>query len=151
MNLLKEWHYLCCKDVKRELTYYVGPGRIVLGSHQAHERRNHPRFKVDLPLEYRVLDAPQTHGGLVINASESGLLVHSTKDIPVGTKLNIVVLFPKGFELADCKIVAEIVWKNTIWGENHAGYRLGLRFIRILDEELHKLKQLLAENSDTEI
>ena len=122
-----------------------------MGSHQAHERRKHPRFKVDLPLEYRVLDAPQAHGGLVINASESGLLVHSTKDIPIGTKLNIAVLFPQGFELADCEVFAEIVWKDTVWGENREEYQLGLRFIRILDREHQKLKQLLAENSDTEI
>ncbi len=122
-----------------------------MSSHNANERRKHSRFKVDLPLEYRVLDAPQAHGGLVINASESGLLVHSTKDIPVGTKLNIAVLYPQGFELANFEVFAEIIWKDTIWRENHEEYQLGLKFIRILDKEHQKLKQVLAENNEMEI
>ncbi len=121
-----------------------------MGFHQAQERRKYPRFRIDLPLEYRVLNAPQAHGGLVINASESGLLVHSTKDIPIGTKLNIAVLFPQGFKLADFEVFAEIVWKDNVWGENRERYQLGLRFIRILEEEHQKLKQVLAENNDTE-
>ena len=120
-----------------------------MGSNHVSERRKYPRFRVDLPLEYRVLDAAKTHGGLVINASESGLLVHSIKDIPVGTRLNIAVLFPQGFELANFEVFAEIVWKDTLWGENREGYQLGLKFIRILDEEQQKLRGLLVEDLDT--
>ena len=122
-----------------------------MGSQQAPERRKHPRFDIDLPLEYRVLDAPQAHGGLVINASESGLLVYSTKDMDIGTKLNIAVLFPQGFELANFEVFAEIIWKDTVWIENREVYHLGLRIIRILDEEHQKLTQLLAEKREMEI
>ena len=104
---------------------------------------------MDLPLEYQVLEAPHAHGGLVINASESGLLVHSVKDIPVGTKLNIAVLFPRGFELANFEVFAEIVWKDIHWGENREGFQFGLKFIRILEKERQKLKQLLAEEFKT--
>ena len=109
------------------------------------EKRKHPRFYLDLPLEYRVIDVPRAHGALVVNASESGLLVHSIKDIPIGTKLNIAVLFPKGFELANFKVFAEIVWKDIQWEENWLGYQLGLKFINILEEEHQKLKQLLGD------
>jgi len=63
------------------------------------ERRKSPRSLMDLPLEYRVLNAPFAHGGIVANGSEEGLLIYSVKDMPVGTKLDIVVLFPKGYEL----------------------------------------------------
>ncbi len=43
------------------------------------ERRRHPRMSLDLPLEYRVLSAPYAHGGLVVNASEVGLLINSIR------------------------------------------------------------------------
>jgi hypothetical protein len=37
--------------------------------------------------------------GIVIRVSQVGLLVHSIKNLPVGTKLNIGVRFPNGFAL----------------------------------------------------
>jgi len=96
-----------------------------------------------------VLDASQAHGGLVINASESGLLVRSIKDMPIGTRLNIAVLFPTGFELANFEVLAEVVWKDSSWQENRQEYELGLKFIHILEEEHQKLKRLLVEESET--
>src|SRR5512136_1551041 len=95
------------------------------------EKRRHPRVNMDLPFEYRVSDGPKAQAGLVINASESGLLVHSIKNMPVGTRLSIAVLFPKGFELTNFEVLAEIVWKDIHWTENREGYQFGLRFIRI--------------------
>lgn len=113
------------------------------------EKRKHPRVSVNLPLEYRVSDAPKAQAGMVINASESGLLVHSMKDMPVGTKLNIAVLFPKGFELTNFEVLAEVVWKDVHWQENRPEYEFGLKFIHILEEDHEKLKRLLAEESKT--
>ncbi len=107
------------------------------------DRRKFQRKAINLPLEYRITDAPHAHGGLVINASEVGLLVQSVKNLSVGTKLNIAVLFPKGFELANFEVLAEIVWKDLHWEEDWEGYKYGLRFLRILDQEFKKLKQLL--------
>lgn len=112
------------------------------------ERTGFPRFRVDLPLKYRGLDVSQAHGGMVINASESGLLVHSVKEIPVGTRLNIAVLFPDEYELAHFEVSAEIIWKDTLCGENREGYQLGLKFIHIVEEEHEKLKRLLAESRE---
>ncbi len=107
------------------------------------DRRKSQRKVIDLPLEYRVINAPHAHGGLVVNASEVGLLVQSVKNLSVGTKLNIAVLFPKGFELANFEGLAEIVWKDLHWEEDWEGYKYGLRFLQILDQEFMKLKQLL--------
>jgi len=107
------------------------------------ERRRSPRLLVDLPLEYRIKNAPYAQGGIVVNASEEGLLINSIKNMPVGTKLNIAVLFPKGFELANFEVVAEIIRKELHWEEDWEGYQYGLRFIKILDEDRQKLKQIL--------
>lgn len=112
-------------------------------SRDPRERRRFPRLLVDLPLEYRVMNAPYAQGGIVVNASEQGLLINSIKNMPVGTKLNIAVLFPKEFELADFEVVAEIIRKELHWEEDWEGYQYGLRFIKILEEDRQKLKQLL--------
>jgi len=108
------------------------------------EKRKHPRLDLDLPLEYRMTNAPQAYGALVVNVSESGLLVHSIKNIPIGTKLNIAVLFPNRFELANFEVFAEIIWKDIHWEENWEGYQLGLKFIKILEEDYRKLRGLLS-------
>ena len=49
--------------------------------------------------------------GVLVNASEGGFLIEAVRDIPVG-KLDIAVLFPKGFELANFKLVVKIVRKE---------------------------------------
>lgn len=108
------------------------------------DRRKSQRMILDLPLEYRVMDVPYAHGGLVVNASELGLLVQSVKNLSIGTKLNIAVLFPKGFELANFEVLAEIIWKDLHWEEDWEGYQYGLRFLQILDNEYWKLKQVLS-------
>lgn len=107
-------------------------------------RRKHPRKVLDLPLEYRFTNIPNAHGALVVNGSEMGLLVESVKNIPVGTNLNIAVLFPKGYEMANFEVSAEIVWKEIYWKEYWEGYQYGLKFIQISKEDHWRLKQLLS-------
>jgi hypothetical protein len=107
------------------------------------ERRKSPRLSLDLPLEYRVMNAAYPNGGLAVNASEVGLLIKSIKNMPVSTKLHIAVLFPKGFELSNFEVLAEIIWKDLHWKEDWEGYQYGLRFIQILDEDRQELRQLL--------
>jgi hypothetical protein len=118
------------------------------------ERRLYPRSLVDLPVEYRIKDLPHAHGGLVVNASEGGLLIHSLKDMPLGLKLHIAVMFLRGYELANFEVAAEIVWKDLHVYNQSEGYQYGLKIIQISEEDHWKLKQLLssqfrhAENFD---
>jgi hypothetical protein len=107
-------------------------------------RRKHPRVVLDLPLKYRLTNIPNAHGALVVNGSEIGLLIESVKTIPVGTNLNIAVLFPKGYEMANFEVSAEIVWKEIYWKEDWEGYQYGLKFIQISKEDHWRLRQLLS-------
>ncbi len=109
------------------------------------EKRRHPRFYLNLPIEFRVKDAPSVHGAMVVNASETGLLMQSSNNMPVGTKLNIAVLFSKGFELANFEVLAEVVWTKIHSDEGRKVYQSGLRFIKVLAEDHQKLKHLLGE------
>lgn len=108
------------------------------------ERRKYPRSLLNLPFEYRVKDFPRPHGGLVVDASEGGFLIQSVEDMPLGQKLNIVLLFTKGFELANLQVYAEIVRKDLHSNNGAKGYQYGLRIIQILEEDRWKLKQLLS-------
>ena len=108
------------------------------------ERREYPRVFMDLPLDYSVKYDPRTRGGIVIDASETGFLIYSTEDIPIGTKLRIAVFFPWDHELANLEVSAEVIWKRAAdkWGE---GYQYGIKFSQISQEDYSKLRQLLIE------
>jgi len=108
------------------------------------ERRKCPRSLVDLPVEYRIKGFPRPQGGLVVNASEGGLLIHSAKNMPLGLKLNIAVMFPTGYELAHLQATAEIIWKDFRLYNHSDGYQYGLKIVKILDEDHRKLKQILS-------
>ncbi|OGP99089.1 MAG: hypothetical protein A2026_19405 [Deltaproteobacteria bacterium RBG_19FT_COMBO_46_12] len=119
------------------------------GSSNNEERRRSPRVFIDLPLEYRDRSDSHLHGAIAVNAGEGGFLMESTRAIPVGTELNITVLFPKGFELASFKAVAKIIWKEPYlkdWEEDQSweGYQYGLELIQILEEDRWKLNLLLG-------
>lgn len=126
------------------------------GSFNKKERRRYPRFIVDLPLEYRDIEGSCLHGGVLVNASGGGFLIEAVRDVPVGTKLIIAVLFPKGFELANFKVVAKIVRKEPyrkqdLKGDlNWKGYQYGLEFIQILEEDRLKLSLFLGDPFESE-
>ncbi len=45
------------------------------------ERKRFHLVLLDLPLEYRIVNTPNTHRDLVVNASERKLLIKCVKDI----------------------------------------------------------------------
>jgi hypothetical protein len=110
------------------------------------DRRQCPRMYMDLPLEYRVGYGSYARGGIVIDASETGFLIYSPDGIPVGTKLKIVVLFPKEYELEMLEVSAEII-RKTFVAKEEKGYQYGLRFTQILEEDGRKLRDLLQGSS----
>ena len=107
------------------------------------ERRKHPRVCMDLPLEYLANHHSRARGGIVADASETGFLIYSTEDIPVGTNLKVDVLFPEGYELANFEVFGKIVWRKVDVGERANTYRYGLTFVQIVEEDYWKLKKLL--------
>src|SRR5512139_3271671 len=108
------------------------------------EKRKSKRVFTYLPLEYRVRNAPYIHEGHVVNASEGGFLISSSKDIPVGMKLRLELLFPKGYENKNLEAEAEIVWKKSGPGGKSEKYQYGIQFTQMSEDGLRKLKQLLG-------
>ena len=108
------------------------------------EKRKSQRVFMYVPLEYRVRNAPYIHEGHVVNASEGGFLIYSSKDIPVGMKLRLELLFPKGFEFNNFEAEAEIVWKEDGPEDKSEKYQYGIRFTQMSEDDQRKLKQLLS-------
>ena len=108
------------------------------------EKRKSQRVFMYVPLEYRVRNAPYIHEGHVVNASEGGFLIYSSKDIPVGMKLRLDLLFPKGYENNNFEAEAEIVWKEDGPEDKSEKYQYGIRFTQISEDDQRKLKQLLS-------
>lgn len=87
------------------------------------------------PLEYQETKDPRLRGGMVVNMSEAGALIESIKSIPLNAQLNIAVLFPDGFELADLKLAARVVRQQSISKDEWNGYQYGLSIIHVWDDD----------------
>jgi len=125
------------------IEHSAGEGSSVAKSNGYREKRKAPRIYMDLPVEFRIMDAPHKFGALVDNGSEVGLRIHSVKTLAVGTRLVVAVMFPKEYQLSNFEALAEVVWKDLYWEEDWEGYQYGLRFLQIREEDLLKFRQLM--------
>jgi hypothetical protein len=95
------------------------------------ERRKQPRHSITLPLEYWETD-DSSHGGLVGNVSEAGLLIYSAEDMPFNKQLNVRVFFSNGYEFEGFRVIAKILWKKLHHEADWKVYKYGLEFIPLL-------------------
>jgi len=107
------------------------------------EKRKHPRFNIDLPIEYYQVDSTAHHNGRAINASEGGVLIYLSEPINLGQHLKMQLFFASGSSMNAIEMVVEVVWKDihldTGWGD----YRCGVKFVDISPDDMTKLKNLL--------
>ena len=126
------------------------------GSFDHKDRRRYPRIVINLPIEYQDTGDDSLRGAMVLNAGAGGFLIESTRDIPLGTKLKITLLFSKGFELANFEALTQIVRKEPHHKENlngnlvWEGYLYGLEFLQVSEEDRWKLNWLLGGQSEFE-
>ena len=102
------------------------------------EKRKHPRFNVDLPIEYIRSNSIVNHGE-TINASEGGLLVYFPERIEVGQHLSLKLFFSSGFEFNTIETLVKVVWVDVHLDENWGDYRAGVMFVDISLGDLEKL------------
>ena len=112
------------------------------------EKRGHPRFTVDLPIEYYQINSSSSHAGRVINASEGGLLVYLPEKMEIGQHLRLKLFFVSGSELNTIEMSTEVVWRDIHLGKNRGDYRSGVRFVDISTKDLNTLKTFLVSLSE---
>ena len=111
------------------------------------EKRKHPRFNVDLPIEYSRIDFPASHIGRGLNISEGGLLIYFPEKMDLGQYLSLKLFFPVGSKLNTIEVPVEVAWTEIDVSETQGDYRCGVRFIDISPEDLDKLKEFLSSLS----
>ena len=112
------------------------------------ERRKHPRFNIDLPVEYYLIPSKSGGSGQAINVSEGGLLVYLTEKVEIGQHLHLKLFFPSGSELKTIEMGVEVVWVDIHLGKGWGDFRSGLRFIDISPDNLNRLKTFLRSLSE---
>jgi len=110
------------------------------------EKRRHPRFNLDLPVEYSRADLPADHGRAV-NAIEGGLLLYLPELMRMGNHLRLKLFFTTGSELSAFETLVEVVWVEIHLEKDWGDYRTGVRFVEISAEGLSKLKIFLKSLS----
>jgi c-di-GMP-binding flagellar brake protein YcgR len=106
------------------------------------EKRKHPRFNIDLPVEYRRTNLLAKQGRAV-NASEGGLLIYFPEMMEIGQNLKLTLFFTSGSEMRTIETLAQVVWVDIHLGEGWGDYRTGVKFVDISPEDLNKLKNFL--------
>jgi len=109
------------------------------------EKRRHPRYSVELPLDYSRVNGKETFGGIVANASEGGLLVYLPEIMQIGDALKIEIFYASGLELKSIKAIAKVVWYDLAAKESWGEHRYGLQFLSIEEKDYERLKALLRE------
>ena len=112
------------------------------------EKRDQPRFTVQLPFDYSRVGIEETWG-IATDASEGGLLVYLHEVVEKGTLLNIEILFGKGAGLIAIKAVAKVIWCDLAAKEAWGEYRYGVEFQSFSKGSLDQLKLLLKEVGET--
>jgi len=120
----------------------LGKGEMVK-SDLFHERRRRSRVILDLPLDYQIKGSCFRCAGIVRNGSETGLLICSLREIPIGAELDVDVLFADKYELAHFEGGVRVV--RTISSEDgKQGYQHGVEFLRIDEANYPRFKRLLS-------
>jgi hypothetical protein len=112
------------------------------------EKRDQPRFTVQLPFDYSRVGIEETWG-IATDASEGGLLVYLHEVVEKGTLLNIEILFGKGSGLITIKAVAKVIWCDLAAKEAWGEHRYGVEFQSFSKGSLDQLKLLLKEVGET--
>src|SRR4030043_814208 len=111
------------------------------------ERRERPRIVISFPLHFQFNENGGAYPGLTLDASESGLLIQTFKEMSVGIRLNIEVLFPKELNLPTFRAETEIIWRDIYYWEDWEGYQYGLKFTQISNGDYLKLRSILSNPS----
>ena len=110
------------------------------------EKRRHPRFNVDLPVEYSPSSLPVKQGRAV-NISQGGLLLYLPERAEIGQHLALKLFFPSGTALETVETLVQVVWTDISLAEDWGDYRTGVWFVDISSENLGKLMNFLRSLS----
>ncbi len=108
------------------------------------EMRRHPRFPVDLPLEYWGVNSPIGHRGQAVNASEGGLMVFLSQKVETGQHLKMIVFIGSGSNSETIEILVQAVWIEIGLSMATEDYRAGVKIIGMTTKNQLKWNDLIS-------
>ncbi len=106
------------------------------------EKRKHPRFSLDLPVEYWQINGSKAHPARMGNISEGGILLYLPEEIEIGQKLRLRLFLDSGLDFISIEAVVEVVWRDLHAGEK-GDYRTGVKFVDISQQDMRNLQNFL--------
>ncbi len=73
------------------------------------EKRKHPRFDIDLPVEYWRTEE-EVKKGRVLNAGEGGLLLYLPELMKIGQSFALRVMFSSADRIESIEVLVQVVW-----------------------------------------
>ncbi len=110
------------------------------------DMRRHPRFLLNLPIEYSKGESDVTHAGYTFNTSEGGIMANLPEQVDIGQHLRLNLFFSLGPDVKAIETLSQVVWRDNL--EKDGGYRSGVRFVDISPENKNKLENFLNELSN---
>jgi hypothetical protein len=111
------------------------------------EKRQYPRFNVDLPIKYSRSSLFSKYARAV-NASEGGLLLHLPEELGVGQQLALKLFFPSSADSSIIEMVVQVVWMDIRLRKDWAwDYQTGVRFVDISRQDRDVLKNFLMDHA----
>lgn len=120
----------------REIKHHFGVAKF--------EERAHPRFFLNLPVEYYPAKSNTRRTGRTENASKGGLIVYLRRHFKVGELLRLRLFFSSGPALNTVETLSQVVWTEKM---KDAEYRCGMKFVDISREDMDKLSTFLKKLS----
>ncbi len=111
------------------------------------EKRTKSRVSLNLSANVKIVGEPNNCPGVISNASETGLLVNTLRNMPPGKKVIIEVLLGKEGETSKFRAVTQIIWKDIGLWDDWEAYLYGLKFIEISEQDYVKLKEILGNRA----
>ena len=110
------------------------------------EKRRHPRFLLNLPVEYYRINSNFHSIGSTFNASEGGLMVKLPERMDIGQYLRLKLFFSIALGVESIEALSQVVWVDDL--SQGDGYRYGVRFVAISSEDMSRLKTFLKKLSN---
>ena len=109
--------------------------------------RRHPRFDVELPVDYRRSNSSRHHVGWGSNLSEEGMSLQLPEAMEVGQRLNVKLYYTYGSRLHSIRILSKVVWRQNRTEQNQGSTHCGVQFINVSPRDLKRLKRFLSSLS----
>ncbi len=98
------------------------------------ERRRHPRFSINLPVEYWPAKTSKGCPAHTQDISEGGLLLYLPAEMDSGQDLRVRLFIDSGLDVMAIEATVQVVWKDLNLGDKE-DYRTGVKFVEISQQD----------------